>query len=84
MGIEFDPLTSTYWTTAYTGTLVNRGQPTELAPSLGEQTVPVDETTSIQVESRPPQEVLSDQAEETPAPQRPYWLTVGSLVDTVV
>jgi len=72
MAIEFDPTTSTYYATSYTGN-VTPVEPTEPPPVPQEAAPPA--------ESPPPPPRESASAEEPPSEESPR---AGSVVDEVV
>ena len=93
MGIEFDPSTSTYYQTAYTGEAVSR-EPVENAPSEMDLVEMEKMQASPYPEEVAPPTDIYDPAYDTtsgnePPPEtdsmpNPYDPYVGSLVDTVV
>jgi hypothetical protein len=98
MGIEFDPSTSTYYQTAYTGSVTTRGEATEMPPSEADAVETSQMQASAYPEDVPPTTTVSDPAadaaagkepppdslSDTPEPFAPNQPVVGSLVDTVV
>ena len=91
MGIEFDPASSSYYQTSYTGSAAPK-EAVENAPSEMDAVAVEQMETSPRPEETEPATEINDPAAETAAGGEPppdvlletYETKVGSLVDTVI